>query len=91
RNKNIVVRDDGSMLIDGETSVADFRELLELDSLPKGEHESYQTLAGFIIARLEKLPSEGEKIEWEGYVFEVVDMDGRRVDKVLVRREDPSV
>ncbi len=38
-----------------------------------------------------KLPSEGEKFEWEGYVFEVVDMDGRRVDKVLVRREDPSV
>ncbi len=90
-NKNIVVREDGSMLIDGETSVADFRELLELGELPAGEHESYQTLAGFIIARLEKLPSEGEKFEWEGYVFEVVDMDGRRVDKVLVRREDPSV
>ncbi len=44
----------------------------------------YETLAGFIIKRLEKLPAVGEKFEWNEYIFEVVDMDGKRVDRVLV-------
>jgi len=85
-NENVVMREDGSMLIDGEMSVADFHDLLKLGELPEDEHESYQTLAGFVLARLEKVPVEGEKFEWDGYLFEVVDMDGRRVDKVLVTK-----
>jgi len=85
-SSGVVVRDDGSMLLDGDLSVTDFREVLSLGELPENEQESYQTLAGFILARLEKLPVEGEKFEWEDYAFEVVDMDGRRVDKVLVRK-----
>jgi putative hemolysin len=46
----------------------------------------YETLAGFIIKRLEKLPVVGDKFEWEDYSFEVVDMDGKRVDRVLVMK-----
>jgi len=85
-SQSVVVRDDGSMLIDGEMSVVDFRGILELGELPEDEHESYQTLAGFVLTRLEKLPVEGDKFEWENYQFEVMDMDGRRVDKVLVSK-----
>ncbi len=85
-NKGVVLRDDGSMLLDGDLTVDEFCEILGLGELPEDEDESYQTLAGFTLARLEKLPVEGEKFEWEGYMFEVVDMDGLRVDKLFVVR-----
>lgn len=81
---SVVVREDGSMLLDGHLSVADFRDLLKLKELPDDERDAYQTLAGFVLTRLERLPVEGDKFEWESYSFEVIDMDGRRVDKVLV-------
>ena len=82
----MVVRDDGSMLLDGQLSVIDVVDILELKPLPEDEHETYQTLAGFVLTRLERVPSEGDRFDWHGYSFEVVDMDGRRVDKVLVTR-----
>lgn len=85
-NSGVVVREDGSMLIDGELSIADFREATDLPELPEDERDSYQTLAGFMLARLEKVPNEGDHFEWNGFKFEVMDMDGRRVDKVLVTR-----
>ena len=81
---SVVLRDDGSMLLDGHLSVADFRDVLKLKELPDDERDAYQTLAGFVLTRLERLPVEGDKFEWESYTFEVMDMDGRRVDKVLV-------
>jgi putative hemolysin len=81
---SVVVREDGSMLLDGHLSVADFRDVLTLKELPDDERDAYQTLAGFVLTRLERLPVEGDKFEWESYSFEVMDMDGRRVDKVLV-------
>ena len=81
---SVVLRDDGSMLLEGHLSVADFRDVLKLKELPDDERDAYQTLAGFVLTRLERLPVEGDKFEWESYTFEVMDMDGRRVDKVLV-------
>lgn len=81
---SVVIREDGSMLLDGHLSVADIRDLLKLKELPEDERDAYQTLAGFVLTRLERLPVEGDKFEWERYSFEVIDMDGRRVDKVLV-------
>lgn len=81
---SVVVRDDGSMLLDGQLSVADFTDILKLESLPDDERDAYQTLAGFVLARFERMPHEGESFEWENRRFEVVDMDGRRVDKILV-------
>lgn len=82
----VVMRDDGSILLDGELLADDFQKLLDLSDFPDDEHGTYQTVAGFVLARLEKLPVEGEKFEWENYVFEVIDMDGRRIDKVLASR-----
>lgn len=81
---SVVIREDGSMLLDGHLSVADIRDLLKLKELPDDERDAYQTLAGFVLTRLERLPVEGDKFEWERYSFEVMDMDGRRVDKILV-------
>ncbi len=82
-NPSSVRRDDGSYLLDGRLSVAEFREILQLKKMPKTERQSYQTLGGFVLERMERVPHEGEKFEWDNYIFEVVDMDGKRVDKVL--------
>jgi putative hemolysin len=79
----IVRRDDGSMLIDGMLAVDEVKLALGLDSLP--EEESYHTLAGFILAQLGRVPAEGQAVLYGGWRFEVVDMDGRRIDKVLVQ------
>lgn len=87
-NPSSVRRDDGSYLLDGRLSVAEFREILQLKKMPKTERQSYQTLGGFVLERMERVPHEGEKFEWDNYIFEVVDMDGKRVDKVLAT---PSV
>lgn len=84
RNESVVKRDDGSYLIDGRLAAAEIRELLALKEFPADEKGLYETLAGFMIKRLEKMPAIGDKFEWEGYVFEIIDMDGKRVDRVLV-------
>jgi putative hemolysin len=80
----IVRRDDGSILMDGMLAVDEVKLALGLDSLP--EEESYHTLAGFMLAQLGRVPAEGEAVAWGSWRFEVIDMDGRRIDKVLVRR-----
>lgn len=76
-------RDDGSWLLDGRLTIVDFTMILGLKELPLEERSMYQTLAGFMIKRLEKLPQVGDKFEWDGYIFEVIDMDGKRIDEVL--------
>jgi putative hemolysin len=88
----IMQRDDGSWLIDGLMPVDEFRDMVELrDQLPGEEENLYQTLAGFIMTHQGHIPRTGEHFEWRHFYFEVVDMDGNRVDKVLVRRlETPA-
>jgi putative hemolysin len=79
-----VRREDGSWLLDGMLSVADFRELLEVGALPAEEQGLYQTVAGFVMIRIGRIPSAADHFEWGGLRFEVMDMDGIRIDKVLV-------
>lgn len=75
-------RQDGSWLLDGMLEVDEFKEIFNLPMLP---HESeYETLSGFVMMSLGRLPQSTDRFEWHGLNFEVVDMDGRRVDKVLV-------
>jgi putative hemolysin len=74
-------RPDGSWLVDGRLSIKEFEDLLGIAELPEGD---YQTVAGFVITQLGCVPSTGARLERSGYSYEVVDMDGRRVDKVLV-------
>jgi len=80
----IVRREDGSMLMDGMLSIDEVKLALGLDDLP--DEASYHTLAGFILDQLGRIPEEGQAVAYGGWRFEVVDMDGRRIDKVLVRR-----
>lgn len=82
----IVEREDGSLLLDGMLAVPELKDRLQLKSLPQESEGRYNTLAGMIIWIMEHIPTTGEVVFWEGWRFEVVDMDGRRVDKVLVSR-----
>lgn len=80
----IVTREDGSFLVEGYLDVDDLKALLALDELP-GEG-AFHTLGGFAVMRLGRLPRVGDAFEWGGYRFEVVDMDGNRIDKMLIAR-----
>jgi putative hemolysin len=88
-----VERDDGSWLLDGMMPVSELKARLDMDALPLEERGRYNTLAGLLMAVSGHLPSTGEKILCEGWLFEVLDLDGRRVDKVLAsqRPRSPSV
>ncbi|HZK29860.1 MAG TPA: hemolysin family protein [Methanoregula sp.] len=82
----VVVREDGSWLISGDTPVEDIRKILSVDSFPGEEQGRYRTIAGLILFILERIPKTGDHFEAEGLRYEVVDMDGNRIDKVLVTR-----
>ena len=79
-----VRRDDGSWLMDGLIPVPEMKDRLELRELPEEDRGRYNTLAGMIMLLLGRLPEATDAVEWGGWRFEVVDMDGKRVDKVLV-------
>jgi putative hemolysin len=79
-----VQREDGSWLLDGMLPVDEFKDLFDLDDLPGEDQGIYQTLAGFVIMQLGRIPVVADYFEWDGLKIEVVDMDGNRVDKVLV-------
>ncbi len=83
-----VRREDGSWLLDGLIPVAELSDHLVLRRLPEEEAEParYHTLAGMLIVLLGRLPRVADHVDWEGWRFEVVDMDERRVDKVLASR-----
>ena len=80
----ILRREDGSWLVDGLLAAEELKERLELIGLPREEEADYQTVGGMMMDALGRVPAAGDRFEWEGYSFEVVDMDGLRVDKVLV-------
>jgi putative hemolysin len=79
----ITRREDGSWLADGSLRIPDLLEKLELRSLP-GEEKHFTTLAGLVLAHLRRIPVPGDRVAVEGWRFEVVDMDGNRIDKVLI-------
>jgi len=81
-----VQRDDGSWLMDGLIPVPELKDRLALRELPEEDRGRYNTLAGMIMLLLGRLPVTADHVDWEGWRFEVVDLDGKRVDKVLVAR-----
>ena len=78
-----VRRDDGSWLFDGLIPVPELKDRLDLKELPEEDRGRYNTLAGMVMLLLGRLPHTTDTVEWEGWRFEVVDLDGKRVDKVL--------
>ncbi len=81
----IIRRDDGSILLDGHLPVRKLKKVLEISQLPEKDKVSYKNVADFVTRFLDHIPISGESFTWEGYRFEVVDMDGPYVDKVLVQ------
>ena len=84
-----VQRDDGSWLLDGALPVHAAARVLDIDAL-LADGGDYTTLAGMVIEALGHIPEPGEHVTRYGWCFEVVDLDGRRIDKVLVRRPEPQ-
>jgi putative hemolysin len=82
-----VQREDGSWLLDGLLPVNELKEILRVKELPGESDGHYETLGGFVMTYLGHIPSASDHFEWNGLYFEVVDMDGRRVDKVLVQHK----
>ena len=82
----VVVREDGSLLVDGDTPVEKLKDTLSVDSFPGEEKGYYRTVAGMIMFILQRIPKTGDHIELRGLRYEVVDMDGHRIDKVLITR-----
>jgi putative hemolysin len=81
----IIKREDGSFLVDALVQFYDFLSYFEkADWMNEVEHE-FDTLAGFVLHELEHIPVTGEKFEWKDFNFEIIDMDGQRIDKILVK------
>jgi putative hemolysin len=88
--REIVKREDGSWLISGSLPLDEFMDYMEIWNLDEKERTGVNTVGGFVMARIGAVPSEGQYFEWRGLRIEVVDMDGRRVDKILVSRKKDS-
>ena len=80
-----VEREDGSWLLDGMLPIDELKDILHIRELPEEASGDYNTLAGFVLLNLGHVPKTGDHFEWDRFRFEVIDMDRRRIDKVLVQ------
>lgn len=84
-----IKRNDGSWLIDGRTQIDKFKEIFNIDEdFPDEKEDNFSTLAGFILSYSGEVPDEGERYQWNKFCFEIVDMDGHQIDKILVTELD---
>jgi putative hemolysin len=83
----ILEREDGSYLIDAQIPFYDFLSRFNKTDLLQQDEQQYDTLAGCILHELERIPQSGDKMDWNGFHIEILDMDGHRIDKVLVTAE----
>ena len=79
-------REDGSWLLDGLIPIPELKDRLELATVPEEERQRYHTLAGMLMLLLGRLPHTGDRVQWEDWSFEIVDIDGKRIDKVIGTR-----
>jgi CBS domain containing-hemolysin-like protein len=82
--EQIVQRDENSWLIDGVTPIQDVQRALHIDEMPHAEE--YETLAGFLMVMLRRVPKRTDNVSWGGYTFEVMDVDSYRIDQVMVTK-----
>lgn len=89
---DIIEREDGTWLIDGMVTTEEFRDLLNLQKLPGAEEGDFRTVGGWVTSHLDRIPAADEQFDWNHYRFRVINMDGSRVDKILVKplEEDES-
>ena len=88
--ERVVRREDGSWLVDGQLPIDEIVELLDVGKRTAGLKGPYHTIGGFVAARVGAVPRVADRVTWGGFSFEVVDMDGRRVDKLLVSRTEAT-
>lgn len=81
--QDIIKRDDGSYLVDGLVPIDEFKDYFQIKKLPGEKTGTFHTIGGFVMTKLGRIPVSGDKIELETFRFEVMDMDGNRVDKIL--------
>jgi putative hemolysin len=81
-----VQRDDGSWLLDGTIPIPEMKDRLRIKAVPEEERERYHTVSGMLLLLLGRVPRTGDHADWEDWRFEVVDMDGNRIDKVLATK-----
>ncbi|HEU0203913.1 MAG TPA: hemolysin family protein [Burkholderiaceae bacterium] len=81
-----VQRNDGSWLLDGLIPIPELKDRLGIETVPEEEYGRYNTLAGMLMLLLGRVPHTADRVDWDGWQFEIVDMDGRRIDKVLAAR-----
>ena len=92
-----IARADGSWLLDGIIPVPELKDCLKLKELPEEDKGRYNTLSGMLMLLMGRIPSAGEVVEWDCWRFEVVDMDGKRIDKVIASlnesftKDDPTI
>ena len=86
----VLVRDDGSWSFDGMIDIEEFKETIGVKELPDEARIGYQTLAGFILSQTGSIPAAGYSFDWTDFHFEIVDMDGLRIDRVFVNRIEPQ-
>lgn len=81
-----IQRDDGSWLLESSMAIPEFKDLLDIDELPQDDQGKYHTVSGLVLLLLGRLPVPGDAVSVEGWRLEVVDLDGRRIDKILASR-----
>jgi len=81
-----VQREDGSWLLDGLIPIPELKDLLDLKAVPEEDRDRFNTLGGMLMWLLGRVPATGDIAQWEQWRLEVVDLDGKRVDKVLASR-----
>lgn len=87
---DFIQREDGSWLVDGQIDIASFKDQFAIRKLPEEDSDCYHTLGGLLLTLLDRVPKEGDSLVIRDLRLEVMDMDGARVDKVLVQKVDPS-
>lgn len=88
RHAGVLTREDGSVLLDGLLAIHEAEEALGVTGMVTDD-DDYHTVAGFLLAQLGRMPNEGDVVEWNGWKFEIIDMDERRIDKLLATRLTP--
>lgn len=83
-----IQRDDGSWLLESTMAIPEFKDCLAIESLPEEDRGKYHTVSGLVLLLLGRIPAPGDSVQVEGWRLEVVDLDGRRIDKILASRSD---
>lgn len=83
-DKEISKREDGTYLVDGLAPIDEFKDYFHIKKLPDERSGVFHTVGGFIMHKLGRIPASGDKLDWGDFKFEIMDMDGNRIDKILI-------